>query len=82
MPETRSKLAEALASRIVDQFPSVNYIEADEFARVIDERLAAIRAVYEPEELARCPVVSCHKQPCSWCVTAAMRAFILLPEQL
>lgn len=52
----------------------------DRVAEVIDARLADTRKHYTPEALARCPYVCPHPDPCAACVTAAMRDFILIPE--
>lgn len=78
MPDTQSKLAIALADAIMGIPPSG--MEKDAIARVIDNRLANVRKAYEPEELSRCPIVSHHADPCWFCITSAMRAFILLPS--
>lgn len=79
MPEsTHSKLAIALAEAIVDETVQLDGVDA--VASAIDARLAEVRKAYEPEELARCPIVSHHADPCWFCITSAMRAFILLEE--
>lgn len=82
MPEKHSKLAIALAEVIMDQTVQLDGVDA--VAAVIDNRLAEVRKAYEPEELSRCPIVTHHgDSACAFCVTSAMRAFILLlPEDL
>lgn len=91
MPETHSKLAVALAEVAYDligrqrgKFYSGEAAEDKaRIASAIDERLAKIREAYKPEAHAFCPVVTHHgPSPCAFCVTAAMRAFILLPSDL
>jgi hypothetical protein len=85
-----SKLAVALADVLVKDLhpeapPSMRdarNASRNRTAMVIDERLAEIRKHYEPEELARCPVVTHHgPSPCAFCICAAMREFILVPER-
>jgi len=81
-----SKIAVALAEAIVKDLhpeapPSLRdarQVVRSATARAIDERLAEIRKHYEPEELASCPIVSHHPDPCAFCITAAMREFILV----
>jgi hypothetical protein len=81
--ETFSKMSLALAEEIIAKYPKATESLKEHIATVIDSRLAEIRKHYKPEEFARCPVVSHHgKPPCQFCVTAAMREFILLPEEL
>ena len=91
MAETQSKIAVALADvayELIGRQRGKFYSgeAADDKARIataIDDRLTQIREVYRPDELARCPVVTHHGDgPCAFCNTAAMRAFILLPEDL
>lgn len=93
MPETHSKMAVALAEALLpvlfggqplsDTGKPGRERMAQLVAQAIDERLAAICEYYKPKEFARCPVVSHHgKGPCQFCVCAAMREFILLPEDL
>lgn len=86
MPDTHSKIAAALTLAALNSLPAGTVLPvavAKGMADAIDERLAQIREAYKPEELARCPVVTHHGDgPCAFCNTAAMRAFILLPEQL
>jgi hypothetical protein len=94
MPETHSKLAIALADEITPKLFGGPPREAgslslplgrkrihESVAATVDERLAEIRKHYEPEELARCPIVSHHgtNRPCPICICAAMREFILVP---
>lgn len=74
-----SKIAIALADVVVyQQSPQAHWPEVEKAATLIDDRLTAIRKHYEPEELARCPIVSHHPDPCVGCLCAAMRAFILI----
>jgi len=89
MPETHSKLAIALAEVAYELigkqrgkfFSGEAADDKGRIATAIDERLAEIRKHYEPEELARCPIVSHHgtNRPCPICICAAMREFILVP---
>lgn len=74
-----SKLAIALALAIHGgEDTDGNLRERQRIALAIDSRLAEIRTHYEPEELARCPIVTHHgPSPCAFCITAAMREFIL-----
>lgn len=89
MPDTHSKLAIALAETLIQKAYSshvladqVSKTPLDLIAGVIDERLAEIRKHYEPEELARCPIVTHHPEgPCAFCCTSAMREFILVPTE-
>lgn len=96
MPETHSKIAVALAEALIpDGYITAQQSENEgaavigvailrnDAAATIDQRLTEIREAYKPEELARCPVVTHHRDgPCAFCNTAAMREFILLPEDL
>lgn len=86
-----SKLAIAAAEAVVAELyqsqcasmAQVRFNAKKAAAAAIDNRLAEIRKVYEPEELAACPYVTHHPPgPCAFCNTAAMRAFILLTEEL
>lgn len=76
-----SKLAIELAKVICEGHPQ-EALSNHRVAQAIDTRLAVIRKVYEPKEFALCPVVSCHAEPCWFCIVAAMREFILLPENV
>lgn len=85
MTETHSKIAAALAHALIMKLPEGTFIPAftaRALASTIDDRLAKIREAYKPEELARCPIVSHHPDPCVGCLCAAMREFILLPSEL
>lgn len=85
-----SKIALALAEAIVKDLhpeapPSLRdarRVVRSATARAIDDRLAEIRKHYEPGELARCPIVSHHPDPCAFCLASAMREFIILPEAI
>lgn len=75
-----SPMALALAGAI-SEVCADRTLEMQDMARLIDVRLAQIRQFYEPVELAKCPWVTHHPEgPCAFCLSAAMREFILVPK--